>query len=82
MKIYFIIVDDDDGSENEYHSSIAKAKKSRTNWKRHFKKQNMSGTVHPAIFKAEFRPTKQGFIRYLNSQGGMPIFNQNNGKSI
>jgi hypothetical protein len=72
MKIYFLIVtDDDNGSVSEYHSSIAKAKKARTNWKKNLK--NTSGYVHTNIFKAEFKPTKQGFIRYLNSQGGIPI---------
>ena len=74
MKLYFIIVDDGQTeSLNEYHSSIAKAKKSRTRWNRMFKESNEGGMVSK-IFKTDIAPTKKGFIDYLNHLGGgIPI---------
>lgn len=73
MKLYFIMIDDATDTFYEYHSSIAKAKKSRTRWNRMFKESNEGGMVSK-IFKTDIAPTKKGFIDYLNHLGGgIPI---------
>ena len=73
MKLYFIMIDDGTDSFYEYHSSIAKAKKSRTRWNRELKESNEGGTAS-IIFKTDITPTKKVFIDYLNHLGGgIPI---------
>ena len=44
MKLYFIMIDDGTDSFYEYHSSIAKAKKSRTRWNRELKTELVFGS--------------------------------------
>tara|TARA_R100000152_G_C6713461_1_gene140648 strand:+ start:497 stop:721 length:225 start_codon:yes stop_codon:yes gene_type:complete len=69
MRLYFIIIYDGTDTFYEYHSSIAKAKKSRTKWNRVFK-ENDEGEPVSVIFKTDITPTKKGFIDYLNNFGG------------
>ena len=71
MRLYFITIHHSDGRDDsyEYHSSIAKAKKSRAMWKRIFKIDESAGTVSK-IFKTDITPTKKGIIRFLNYIGG------------
>ena len=69
MKLYFIMIDDGTDTFYEYHSSIAKAKKSRTRWNREFKESNEGGTTS-IIFKTDITPTKKGIIHFLNYIGG------------
>jgi len=70
MRLYFITIHHNDGQDDsdEYHSSVAKAKKSRAMWKRIFKADDTPGIVS-AIFKTDITPTKKGIIRFLNCIG-------------
>jgi len=74
MKLYFIIVNNGfEDDSYEYHSSIAKAKKSRARLNKMFKIDNAGGRVS-IIFKTDITPTKKGIIRFLNHLGaGTPI---------
>ncbi len=71
MKAYYIIIDDRMGGDSllEFYPSIKKAQKARARHRRN-KDLYPSGT----IFKCEWKPTKKGFINYLNFFGaGIPV---------